>query len=233
MSLQDSKSTLGASARTVSRRNAAGDAAEKTNAPSLFEIGKNVVLRVGRHNLSLVAAGVAFCAMTAIFPAIAALVSVYGLFADPRTIERQIASFSDLLPANSLKLLTDALENFAGKSQSTLNVALIISIGLALWSAKAGVSSLMTGLNIADGNNQKTRTKQSPNRCGTRLIKPWLRAARCRTQRLISPIHRPRLLRAMLRNRWTRQKASPRKRKSGLSARSLNKRELAPTTSTT
>src|SRR5271165_2669814 len=111
----------------------------------------------------------------------------------------------------------------------------MLSTGLhfASESTKAGVSSLMTGLNIADGNNQKTRTKQSPNRCGTRLIKPWLRAARCRTQRLISPIHRPRLLRAMLRNRWTRQKASPRKRKSGLSARSLNKRELAPTTSTT
>ena len=121
----------------------------------LFEIGKNVVLRVGQDNLSLVAAGVAFYAMTAIFPAIAAFVSVYGLFADPRAIERQIASYSDLLPANSLKLLTDALENFAGNSHSTLNVALIVSVGLALWSAKAGVSSLMTGLNIANQTVEK------------------------------------------------------------------------------
>jgi membrane protein len=52
--------------------------------------------------------------MTAISPAIGALVSVYGLFADPRAIERQIVSYSNLLPANSLKLLTDALANYAG-----------------------------------------------------------------------------------------------------------------------
>ena len=87
--------------------------------------------------------------MTAIFPAIGALVSVYGLFADPRAIERQIVSYSDLVPANSLKLLTDALENFAGNRPSTLNVALIVSVGLALWSARAVVSLPMTGLNMA------------------------------------------------------------------------------------
>ena len=119
MFLQDHKSNLGASAHVVSRRSIAGGAAGKTISSSLFEISKNVVRRVGRHNLSLVAAGVAFYAMTAIFPAIAALVSVYGLFGDPRAIEQQIASYSDLLPTNSLKLLTDALENFAGKSNST------------------------------------------------------------------------------------------------------------------
>jgi membrane protein len=108
------------------------------------------VLRVGRDNLALVAAGVAFYGMTAIFPAIAAFVSIYGLFADPRAIEGQLASYSNLLPANSLKLLTDALQNFSAKSQSTLNVALLVSVALALWSAKAGVTSLITGLNIAN-----------------------------------------------------------------------------------
>jgi membrane protein len=121
----------------------------------LFEIGKNVFLRAGRDNLSLVAAGVAFYAMTAIFPAIAVFVSVYGLFADPHTVEQQIANYSDLLPANSLKLLTAALQNFAGNRHSTLNVALVVSVGFALWSAKAGVSSLMTGLNIANQTVEK------------------------------------------------------------------------------
>ena len=89
--------------------------------------------------------------MTAIFPAIGALVSVYGLFADPRAIERQIVSYSDLVPANSLKLLTDALENFAGNRPSTLNVALIVSA----WSARAIVSSPMTGLNMANDTVEK------------------------------------------------------------------------------
>src|SRR5579863_6156567 len=88
---------------------------------TLFRIALNVAMRIGRDNLSLVAAGVAFYAMIAIFPAIAAFVSIYGLFADPRAIEQQIASYSTLLPANWLKLLTDALQNFTAKSQSTLN----------------------------------------------------------------------------------------------------------------
>jgi len=60
-----------------------------------------------------------------------------------------------LLPADSLKLLTDAVESFAGESHSTLDAALIISVGLALWSAMAGVSSLMTGLNIASETVEK------------------------------------------------------------------------------
>ena len=128
----------------------------KTAEPAtLVQIAKNVVVRIGRDNLTLVTAGVAFYAMTAIFPAIAAFVSIYGLFADPTSIQEQVASFSSLLPANSLKLLTDALQNFASKSTSALNVALLVSIVLALWSARAGISSLMTGLNIA--NEQEER----------------------------------------------------------------------------
>jgi membrane protein len=111
-------------------------------------------MRVSRDNLMLVSAGVAFYAMTAIFPAIAAFVSIYGFFADPASARDQIESFAALLPADSLKLLTDALQAFASKSHSTLSVALLVSLGVALWSAKAGISSLMTGLNIANETNE-------------------------------------------------------------------------------
>jgi membrane protein len=122
---------------------------------TLIEIAKNVAMRISRDNLMLVAAGVAFYSMTAIFPAIAVFVSIYGLFADANSVQDQIVGFSSLLPANSLKLLTDALQNFASKSSSTLNVALFVSIGIALWSAKAGISSLMTGLNIANETSEQ------------------------------------------------------------------------------
>jgi membrane protein len=122
---------------------------------TLFQIAKNVVARVGKDNLTLVAAGVAFYAMTAIFPAIAAFVSMYGLFADPTTVQQQISGFSGLLPESSLKLLTDALQGYASKSHTSLNIALVVSIVLALWSAKAGVQALMTGLNIANETEEK------------------------------------------------------------------------------
>jgi membrane protein len=78
----------------------------------------------------------------------------YGLFADPHGVERQISEYSGTFPADSLKLLTGALETFARKSSSTLNTALLLSLSIALWSAKAGISSLMTGLNIANEANE-------------------------------------------------------------------------------
>jgi membrane protein len=128
---------------------------EEVKAETLAQIGVNVVLRIGRDNLMLVAAGVAFYGMTAIFPAIAAFVSVYGLFADPTSLQHQIMDYSQLLPTSALQLLSDALENFARKSNSTLGFALFVSLGLAFWSAKAGISALMTGLNIANETVEK------------------------------------------------------------------------------
>ena len=132
--------------------------AQRAQAPqpeTLIEIGKNVIARISKDNLMLVAAGVAFYTMTAIFPAIAAFVSIYGLFSDPHKVRRQIEGFSGLLPANSLKLLTDALDSFSNKSASSLNLALIVSLFLAIWSAKAGVTALMSGLNIANETTEK------------------------------------------------------------------------------
>jgi membrane protein len=151
MSLVNSREKISDNAG-ASRNTPPGD---EVNARTLMKIAINVVVRVSRDNLMLVAAGVAFYAMTAIFPAIAAFVSIYGLFADPNTVQQQISQYSSLLPSDSLKLLTDALRNFASKSNSTLNIALLLSLGIALWSAKAGVSSLMTGLNIANETNEK------------------------------------------------------------------------------
>jgi membrane protein len=112
-------------------------------------------MRISRDSLMLVAAGIAFYAMTAIFPAIAAFVSIYGLFANPSAVESQIAGLSSLLPPASLKLLTDALQSFASKSNSTLSLALLVSVAVALWSAKAGMTALMSGLNIANETIEK------------------------------------------------------------------------------
>jgi membrane protein len=141
--------------RKSTREIADAEPARDKSPATLFKIAKNVVVRIGKDNLSLVAAGVAFYAMTAIFPAIAAFVSIYGLFADPAKVQDQVASLSSLLPATSLKLLTDALQSYASKSHSSLNFALLVALALALWSAKAGVSAMMTGLNIANEQEEK------------------------------------------------------------------------------
>jgi membrane protein len=125
------------------------------SAAALIELAKKIFIRINNDNLMLVAAGVAFYAMTAIFPAIAAFVSIYGLFSDPIQVRDEVAGLSGLLPAASLKLLTDALQTYASKSRSSLNFALLASVAVALWSVRAGVTSLMTGLNIANEQTEK------------------------------------------------------------------------------
>jgi membrane protein len=143
------------SSRSNTDRERAASTSIALRSSTAFKISVNIVMRIGRDNLMLVAAGVAFYAMTAVFPAIAAFVSIYGLFGDPNNLAIQIEEYSSLLPADSFKLLTDALKNFANKSNSSLSAALLISVVVALWSAKAGVSSLMTGLNIANETTEK------------------------------------------------------------------------------
>ncbi len=123
--------------------------------PGLIGIGKAILARVSRNNIAMVAAGIAFYLLGALFPALAALVSVYGLFADPQQVVSQINGLGSMLPPEALKLITDGVTGFAQKSGSQLSFALLISVGLALWSARAGMSAVMTGLNIAYEETEK------------------------------------------------------------------------------
>jgi membrane protein len=123
---------------------------EKPASPKgMWEILKRVFLRMGKDNLTLVAAGVAFYGLLAIFPALAALVSIYGLVADPQHVMETAGQISSFIPTEAAKLITDALQKLVTASKPSLNTAAIIAIAIALFSARSGMGSLMTGLNIA------------------------------------------------------------------------------------
>ncbi len=120
---------------------------------------KDVVFRVwgrtGGDNVTLVAAGVAFYAMLAIFPAFAAFVSSYALVADPHTVRQTAIELSAFLPPEAAKLLIDALSGLVDKPPSRLSLGLVLGMLIAVWSARAGMSALMTGLNIANEEKEK------------------------------------------------------------------------------
>ena len=125
-------------------------AAPVDHAPGLIGIGRSIIDRFTRDNATLTAAGIAFYLLLSIFPGLAAMVSIYGLFGDPADVGRQIAPFAGLLPPEAMKLLNDGLEGFIKSSaNSHMSLALVTSLLLALWSARAAISSIMTGLNIA------------------------------------------------------------------------------------
>ncbi|WP_138756668.1 YihY/virulence factor BrkB family protein [Modestobacter altitudinis] len=100
-------------------------------------------------NMPIIGAGVAFFAFLALFPALIATISLYGLVASPETVSRQIQSLSDQLPAEAQTLLADQLTAITENSGGALTVSLIISIAAALWSAAGGTGNLITAVNLA------------------------------------------------------------------------------------
>jgi membrane protein len=94
------------------------------------------------------AAAVAFYALLALFPGIAALVSIYGLFADPATILQHLDSVAGLLPAGGVDVIRDQLNRLSAQPRSTLGVSFVVGLVISLWSANGGIKALFDALNI-------------------------------------------------------------------------------------
>ncbi|MER9947702.1 YihY/virulence factor BrkB family protein [Mesorhizobium sp. M0047] len=126
---------------------------------SSFASWRNILLRVKtgitEHRVLAIAAGIAFYTILAIFPAIAALVAVYGLFADPQTIASHFDRISGLLPAGALEVIRNQMQHIASQRSGTLGLAFIIGLAASLWSANAGVKALFDALNIIYGEKEK------------------------------------------------------------------------------
>lgn len=99
--------------------------------------------------VGLMAAGVAFYAMLAIFPAIIAAITVWGLVADGDQIRQAIESISSQLPAGAGELVTSQVSNIAENSGAALSWTLVASLVAALWSASSGTKGLINAVNAA------------------------------------------------------------------------------------
>jgi membrane protein len=114
---------------------------------------KDVAVRVKAEmksdDVPLLAAGVAFFALLALVPALAALVSLYGLVADPADIERNLEDVLAAAPQEVRDLVTSQLESIVDSSPSGLKVGAIVGLVVALWSASSGVKHLIGAVNLA------------------------------------------------------------------------------------
>jgi membrane protein len=99
--------------------------------------------------VSLIAAGCAFYATLALFPAITMLISVYGLIFDPLTVEPQLQVIREFLPPAAFSLIADRIHTLVSQGNATLGVSLLVSTAIALWSASTGTKSLLSALNMA------------------------------------------------------------------------------------
>jgi len=117
--------------------------------PGWWTILTNFWARLDRDHVSIIAAGIAFYALLSIFPGMSTLISIYGLVADPATIETQLNSLSGVLPQEALKLLSDQLHALVAAPRDKLGLGLLVSLLIALWSATSGTGSLMQALTVA------------------------------------------------------------------------------------
>lgn len=112
-------------------------------------------LQISEDNIDVVAAGVAFYSLLSIPFLLTAVVSIYGIVADPAQVQTQMSSLQGILPAEAQGLLSDQLGRVSNQPRGALTFALIGSVLLALWSGSKAAKSLMTALNIAYEEREK------------------------------------------------------------------------------
>lgn len=105
--------------------------------------------RIADDHLPIIAAGVAFYGLLAIFPALAALVAIYGLLLDPQQVSRQIEAMQGVLPAQAVQLLVAQLHDLTVPDRDSLSLGAAGALVFALWSASAGIRTLIRALNVA------------------------------------------------------------------------------------
>jgi membrane protein len=111
--------------------------------------------RTGEDRLLAIAAGVVFFGLLAVFPAITALVSCYGLFANPATIGDNLRTLSLMLPEGSFQIVQDQIARVLAKGNTTLGFTFLFGLSLALWSANAGVKAIIDALNVVYEEREK------------------------------------------------------------------------------
>lgn len=113
---------------------------------------KDVLIRVkddlSKNRVVAVAAGIAFYALLAIFPAIAALVALYGLFANPATVGQHLDTLGSFIPGSGMDLIRNQIDHVIAQGNQTLGLTFIIGLAASLWSSNAGTKALFDALNV-------------------------------------------------------------------------------------
>lgn len=121
-----------------------------------WDVTKRVFSQAGEDHIGLIAAGVAFYAFLALFPALIAVVSFYGAFTDPAELEGQMRALLGVLPPDVHDLLTEQLRSISSGRDETLGLGAALGLLIALWSANKGTKALFEGVNIAyDETNRR------------------------------------------------------------------------------
>lgn len=114
-----------------------------------WQIIKRTLHAVKHDNVNVIAAGVAFFSLLAVFPLITAALSIFSYFTDPGDVDAIINSVASLIPDGALGIITDQISSVLNADRSRITAGIFISLGIAFFSAGAGIRAMMRAMNIA------------------------------------------------------------------------------------
>jgi membrane protein len=142
-------------ARTETDRGRQAERPRDIPKPGWRDILWRTKAELSHDHVSMVAASIAFYGLLAMFPAIAAMISVWGLLFDPQQIAQQIESVSGALPQGAADIVNDQARAVAGGAGTGVSLAAVVGIPLALYSASKGMQAMIEGLNIVYDEDEK------------------------------------------------------------------------------
>ena len=120
---------------------------------------RDVLLRVihgiSKDRITTMSGGVTFFVLLALFPGLAGLISLYGLFADSSTIAQHLSGLEGILPEGGMQILRDQLGQLSSQPPEKLGFATVASLAISLWSANGGVKAMFEGLNAVYEEREK------------------------------------------------------------------------------
>jgi membrane protein len=149
---------LGLRARAGAQSDAGADyeaadyeANRRAGRPDWKTVFKTISADLTKRRIIAIAAGVTFYALLAIFPAVAALVALYGLIADPVTIAQHLGNLSSFVPGGAIDVIGDEINRIAAQSKETKGLTVLVGLAVSLWSANGGVKAMFDALNVVYG----------------------------------------------------------------------------------
>jgi membrane protein len=155
MSEQADSVAAGADLGEQQDRGRSADTPNEIPAKGLKDVIYRIVSGVNEDRVTLIAAGVTYYLLLALFPALGALVSLYGLVADPTTIASHIGFLSDVFPRGSFDLILNQLTTLTQQKAGSLSFGFIAGLVVALWSANNGIKALCDAMNVAYEEDEK------------------------------------------------------------------------------
>jgi membrane protein len=119
------------------------------------DVALRIYNRINDDRILALAAGVTFYVLLALFPGIAGLIALYGLYADAGTISQHLDTLAGVLPEGGLQITREQIERLAAQPAQRLGIATIIGLGVSLWSANGGMKAMFDALNVVYHEKEK------------------------------------------------------------------------------